>query len=301
MLSQSQKVIICGVVKNVERTIEKNIQHALETGSNFEKFKIVIYENDSTDNTKGILNKYIKNKNIKIICENISGNNEKENNKIWAYTEVTGSNHPCRIEHISNARNKLLNEINKPEYDEFTHVIVVDLDSNGWHIPGILDSFNISSNWDAVFANSYNYYDFYALRTSFFPFGPEIIGESFWNLPSYKFENELVPVFSAFNGIGIYKKEILKNYKYDFIVNENVKQFYRNYLQNNTISNNVIEKIQNKCNKFPHGYKDELTDIFWKSNSGYKGQVICEHVPLNFALYNDGYKLFINPNMLYYR
>jgi hypothetical protein len=180
---------------------------------------------------------------------------------------------------------------------------MIDLDSNGWDISGILTSFNTSYDWDAVFANSHHYYDLYALRTNFFPFGPEIIGESFWNLPSYKFENELIPVFSAFNGIGIYKKDIFKKYKYDFIVNNDVKQFYRNYLQNNpiSISDNIKNIIQNKCNKFPSGYKDELTNIFWKSNSGYNGPVICEHVPLNVALYNNGFKLFINPSMLYFR
>ena len=62
----NNKVIICGVVKNVESRIDKNIKHALETGSRFEKFKLVIYENNSTDNTKERLNYYENNKNIKI-------------------------------------------------------------------------------------------------------------------------------------------------------------------------------------------------------------------------------------------
>jgi len=297
----SIKVIICGVVKNVERVIEPNIRHALETGSNFEKFKLVIYENNSTDNTKQILNKYATNPDVRIICEDIEGFDKKENNTIWAYTEVTGSDHPCRIEHICNARNRLLAEINKSEYDEFTHVIMIDLDSKGWSIPGILNSFKLPHEWDVIFANSPSYYDYYALRTSFFPFGPEIVGESFWRLPSYKFNNQLIPVFSAFNGIGIYKKDIFKKYKYDFVVNDDVKQFYRNYLKTTAISNDVIQNIQNKCNNFPYGYKDEKSSIFWKSNSGYKGLVVCEHIPLHFALYNDGYKLFINSNMIYFR
>ena len=80
-----------------------------------------------------------------------------------------------------------------------------------------------------------------------------------------------------------------------------MKQFYRNYFKNNVIPENILIKIYNKCDKFPDGYKDELTDIFWKSNAGYKGPVVCEHIPLNFALYNDGYKLYINPKMLYFR
>lgn len=297
----NNKVIICGVVKNVESRIDKNIKHALETGSRFEKFKLVIYENNSTDNTKERLNYYENNKNIKIICKNIKNIDKKENNKIWAYTEVTGSDHPCRIEHICNARNNLIDEINKPEYDEYTHVIVIDLDSNGWDIQGILGSFKFEKDWDAIFANSHIYYDYYALRTDAFPFGPEITGEYFWNLPNYKFTNDLVPVYSAFNGIGIYKKDIFKKFKYDFVVNDAVKQFYRKYLHDNTITDANKNIIQSNCNKFPYGNKDELSEIFWKSNSGYKGLVVCEHVPLNLALYNNGYKLFINPNMFYHR
>jgi hypothetical protein len=295
------KVIICGVVKNVGACIDKNIKHALETGSRFEKFKLVIYENNSTDNTKERLDSYCNNKNIKIICKNIKNIDKKENNKIWAYTELTGSDHPCRIEHICNARNNLIDEINKPEYDEYTHVIIIDLDSNGWDIQGILNSFKFENEWDVIFANSPVYYDYYALRTDFFPFGPEITGEYFWNLPNYKFTNHLIPVYSAFNGIGIYKKDIFKKFKYDFVVNDDVKQFYRKYLQDNTITDANKKIIQSKCNKFPYGVKDETTDIFWKSNSGYNGLVVCEHVPLNFALYNNGYKLFINPYMFYYR
>lgn len=179
MFKTNYKVIICGVVKNVELVIDKNIKYAIETGNLFEKFKIVIYENNSTDNTKDLLHSYDNNKNIKIICENIENFDKKQNNKIWTYTEVTGSDHPCRIEHICNARNKLLEEINKPEYDEYTHVIVIDFDSNGWDIKGILNSFMIEDKWDAIFANSSEYYDYYALRLPIFPFGPEIIGEFF--------------------------------------------------------------------------------------------------------------------------
>jgi hypothetical protein len=295
------KVIICGVVKNVESCIDKNIKYALETGNRFKKFKLVIYENNSTDNTKERLHSYCNNNNIKIICKNFENLDKKENNKIWAYTELTGSDHPCRIEHICNARNNLIDEINKPEYDEYTHVIIIDLDSDGWDIQGILNSFKFENEWDAIFANSPVYYDYYALRTDAFPFGPEIIGEHFWNLPNYKFTDHLIPVYSAFNGIGIYKKDIFKKFKYDFQVNDDVKQFYRKYLQDNTITDANKKIIQSKCNNIPYGVKDETTEIFWKSNSGYNGLVVCEHVPLNFALYNNGYKLFINPYMFYYR
>ena len=42
-------------------------------------------------------------------------------------------------------------------------------------------------------------------------------------------------------------------------------------------------------------------NIVWKNNSGYDKPVVCEHVALNFSLIRDGYKLYINPKMIYYR
>jgi hypothetical protein len=294
-------IIICGILKNSEhKNIQLNMELAIETGKQFNDYKIVLYENNSTDNTKQILQNYASDEHFTIISEDIDDLNLKEKNVIWAYTEITGSDHPCRIEHISNARNKLLQEINKPEYSTFSHVIMIDLDSNGWDINGILDSFSRKEDWDAIFASSPSYYDFYALRCDALPFGPEITGEHFWKDPRnfHIPNNNLIPVYSAFNGIGIYKKHLLEKYNYDFVVNDEVKTFYKKYMNTNNISVVHTEIIKNPCSKFPFGVTDE--NIFWKSNSGYKGLVICEHVPLNIAIYNNNHKLFINPKMIYH-
>ena len=56
------KIIVCGVVKNVEKYIQINIDNCIETGKLFEDYKIIIYENNSTDNTKNILSKYVDSK-----------------------------------------------------------------------------------------------------------------------------------------------------------------------------------------------------------------------------------------------
>jgi len=210
-------VLICGIVKNAEKNLENNIELAIKTGKKFDNYKIILYENNSTDNTKNILNKYIKNMNIIKITEDNPDINKRENNIIWTYKAVTGSDHPCRIELISNARNKLLREINKEKYNYFTHVIIIDFDSNGWEIDGIIDSFYKKDKWDAVFAYSNRYYDYYALRCESNPFGPEIIGEHFWNNINHNFcinDDKLMPVYSAFNGIGIYKKNLLNDINY---------------------------------------------------------------------------------------
>jgi len=294
--------LICGIVKNCSQRLEANLKLAITTSELFEKSKIVIYENNSTDNTKTILNNYKDNSKFTIISEDLVIN--KENSVVWAYTEITGSDHPCRIEQISNSRNKVIDEINKTEYDEYNYVIWIDLDSSGWEVEGVKDSFNKKNEWDVIFANSFPYYDYFALRRD--PcqvFGPEIVGEQFWsNLSENNYtDDQLIPVYSAFNGIGIYKKHLFKKYKYNFLVDESTKVFYRNYIKNNMLDSTLLETIKNKDYLFINGYNDEESDIYWKSNSGYNKPIICEHVPLNLALYNDGYKLFINTKMIYYR
>jgi hypothetical protein len=308
----NKNVLICGIVKNCASQIKKNIQYALETLELFNNSKIIIYENNSTDGTKDILNEYSKmehlQKNITIISEDIDLNN-KNNCVVWSYKEITGSDHPCRIEFISKARNKVVEEFNKPEYNHFEYVIWIDFDSsNGWDKNGIIDSFNRNENWDALFGNNNGvYYDYYALRYKEQVFGPEIIGEHFWNNISYvnfQENNCLIPVYSSFNGIGIYKKELFKKFKYDFLVNDEVKKFYRNIIKYNitdSFKDDTIRIIENKCDKFPNGYKDENTNIFWKSNSGYNMPIICEHVALNLSLFNNDYKLYINPKLIYHR
>ena len=67
----NENILICGIVKNCEERITQNIYLALQTGYHFTNFKLIIYENNSTDNTKNILNTFSNDSNIKIIMENI--------------------------------------------------------------------------------------------------------------------------------------------------------------------------------------------------------------------------------------
>ena len=107
------RVLICGVVKNCGDTLDFNLKVAKETGELFCKYKIIVYENNSTDSTKHVLEKYKSDSNFVILSEDIPYDIIKQNSKIWAYTQITGSDHPCIIEQICNARNKVVNELNK--------------------------------------------------------------------------------------------------------------------------------------------------------------------------------------------
>lgn len=186
-----EKILICGIVKDVEKTIEKSIKKAIKTGKNFQDYRIIVYENNSTDNTKQILQK-LKHDKLIIISENITRDEYLENKKKLEAEYSEDSHFFTRIELICFARNKLVAEINKPAYDDFPYVVMIDLDSYIWSIPGILDSLKKKKHWDAVYGNSIPfYYDYFSLRlrcNSMLNFGPEILGQYWWD----ELENNVV-------------------------------------------------------------------------------------------------------------
>lgn len=291
-----EKVIICGVVKNVAKLIEKNIQWAKETAKMFTTSKIIVYENNSTDETKEILKRQ---DGITVISEDFSPETIRKESKIWAYTKVTGSDHPCRIEQIVNARNRLIDIINQE--NDYDYVIWIDLDSDGWSLEGIFDSFQKKLMWDVLYANGLtsdgNYYDMYAYRNWDFLYGPEILGELFWQRSFYKqprFQGDyLIPIISGYGGIQIIKKELFKNHRFDSLVNDSVKEFYSKI----QLTQNDLHVIQNPCPKFPGGYYEN--GIHWKPNCGYDNTVVSEYVAFNIELWNEEYKIVVNPKLIY--
>jgi hypothetical protein len=303
-------VIICGVVKNAERYLQANIERAIELGQRCDKYKIVLYENNSTDGTKAILNAYATKPAFRIIAEDIDAETIKRNSKIWAYTQVTGSDHPCRIEQISNARNKIVNELQQEIYEDFNYVVMIDFDSRMFLVEGILDSLRLvkENQKRVIYANSEKYYDYYALRSShsdYNLFGPELMGEYFWKIVSLQplhidpKQTNLVPVYSAFNGIGVYAKDIFTSHFFDPLPTPSIKKIYTKIITSQPVAYAKYKTvIQNSCHRFPGGERDEL--VYWKNNSGYNKPVICEHVAFNFALISDGCEIFINPRMLYW-
>jgi len=290
-------VIICGVVKNADKNLQNNLDLAIEIGKKCDKYKIVIYENNSTDRTKSILSSYSTKPQFEIIMEDISPEEIKKNSKIWAYTAVTGSDHSCRMEQISNARNKLITEIQTEKYAEYNYVVMIDLDGKFFAIDGIINSlYLIQENpLRIIYGNSLNYYDYYALRSPHYEynlFGPELIGEHFWaNMYNSRLQikpnsPDLVTVYSAFNGIGVYDKKAFIGTNYDALVNPIVKDGYKKIIALHPSAYERLNTIlKNPCPKFPGGEQDD--DFYWKNNSGYNKPVICEHVAFNFALFNE--------------
>ena len=76
-------VLFLGVVKNVESIIKTNINKVFFLMNMFEKSKLVIYENNSTDNTKNILKQFSEDERLVCIMEDFTDKQIKDNSEIW--------------------------------------------------------------------------------------------------------------------------------------------------------------------------------------------------------------------------
>ena len=52
-------IIICSIVRNAEKRLRRNIPVVQEFCKYFANYRVIVYENDSTDNTKKILAEWV--------------------------------------------------------------------------------------------------------------------------------------------------------------------------------------------------------------------------------------------------
>lgn len=210
-----QKIVLLGLVRNLESKLENNIQELVKLLSNAKDYKIVLFENDSIDNTKTILKKITsENNNIIVISQDY-------NRKHFGATKERE-----RTEALAEYRNILQNYVNE-NFSDFDFVIVSDIDFVDFSRKGVYNTFGwfaSSNDIDASAGNAYELkhtlsqkiktlwnYDSWAYRGSW------------WNYLQYDteqtyFDNMLwfnfyippvgsIPtkVYSAFGGMTIYK------------------------------------------------------------------------------------------------
>jgi hypothetical protein len=205
-----QKISSCtitGTAKDVSKYLPI-ITKKIEMISNcFLKSNIIIFENDSIDDTLLYLNKWKEksNFNIKIISEkNLQGK---------------------RTQRLAYARNKLLSQALKNNNE---YMVVVDMDNINLDLTreGFLSCFKYKNDWAVLGANQKKIYqDSWALRTfdDWMPFDCwdcvhiEKKGEEYcWKsrFRNIKPTNKLIEVKSCFGGLAVYKTKYLKNCSY---------------------------------------------------------------------------------------
>jgi len=202
-------------VRNCGSDLLAGLDLAARIGSYFKDYKIVVFENDSVDNTKIILSSLKENEKIKIIQK-----------------DGLDKSFPFRTERISFARNTLFNEVKKIGSDYFCTMDLDGVIGSNFDFDGFLSNFHFDECWDAVFpANTDKYYDIWTLRhpdicpgdyerqmNTMDPiFSDAIIFDAcLTNLQSMDFRKlkGWLQVTSAFGGMGIYKtsKFVHSNY-----------------------------------------------------------------------------------------
>lgn len=280
------KILICGVCKDVEFAVSNTIENIENLGGCFSDYAVIIYENNSRDKTPQLFSNWCqKNPRVRFISEHLRRSSLKS-----------------REENIARARNIALSVAKEPAYDDFKYLLMVDFDfQTPWPIDEIVRTIELPFDWDCISANGIInrnnsiYWDRYALRNAAYPFGPELLGEYWWVQQNsyplvYPTAAGLIPVYSAFGGMAVYKRETVTKFHYSGTPTEDLTEYYRAIYLKEDKSN---QQIKNYLDSNALGQKISFIPII------YKNLFCCEHVTLHASMAKNGFnKFYINPKMV---
>lgn len=321
----AEKALICGIGKNIEKTIPNVIHSATLLGEQFSDYRIIIYENNSKDKSKKLLQKWAsRNPRVLLTSEYLDKKTIAAQCKMKVYN---------RTETIARARNKVLDIAMKDTFRDYAYIIWVDLDLHkSWDITNIVDTIlHPEQEWDAVLGNGA--YDLFALRDPEFPIGFELIGDAYYHqIDRVRSQFILDPsgpwrkVYSAFGGLGIYKRSAIKKCRYSGVVTKDLEKVVGNWLERAYLEQDVcfldtyewilstsyIVDLYKKRLSFSH--RDRLPERLGMRlhNENGLGEIIwfsctkkrtlpwtCEHITFHASMIVRGHdKIFINPRII---
>lgn len=201
---QEATVGICGLARDVANDLPRVKERIERAGRLFKEYRVVIYENDSKDNTVELLNAWqAENSNIMVLSEKLGATQ-------WGQVRDRE-----RMEHLAKCRNQYLAYV-KEHFSEYDYLLVLDLDlPKGFSYEGLANTFG-QAQWDVVGSNGLlvppqerpsanpQFFDAWAFRRQ-----EEAEAQSFEeiNRLSFRRGEELVPVWSCFGGVAIYRME----------------------------------------------------------------------------------------------
>ena len=190
-------IIVTGMARNVAKYSQKTQSMLHRLGNDFDILKVVIYENDSTDDTVKQLESWDFNMHI-ITEKNIGGS---------------------RTERIAHGRNQILKYLQGNPI-KANYILSIDMDGLNNNLSGWKKCFNLPADWGVCCANQRTkYYDIWALR-SFDNWMPgdvwydnrykSKLNEAQKHIPS---TSNPIAVKSCFGGAALYKFQVLQNTK----------------------------------------------------------------------------------------
>jgi hypothetical protein len=264
---------ICGPVKNCGPYLNKVFENIEKIGALFNEYQIVIYYDQSSDNTLQILKEY-----------------QKKNNRLHLYVNQQPLS-PFRTHNIANARNFCLNYVIKNK-ELFPFFIMMDFDDVNCKEVNTttLKKYLERKDWDALsFNTSPDYYDIWGL--SIYPYcfsynhfannvkNYNIIQKYITILLNRVPKDGLLSCISAFNGFAIYRTEEFNNTYYDARIRLDLIP-RKNMLAHSMVTKSKL--IYKKYITVDGRYED------------------CEHRAFHIqATKNNGAKIMISPEILF--
>jgi len=269
-------VCICGPVLNCGEYLPKVFENIEKIVSLFDDYKIIIFYDQSSDNTLEFLINY-----------------QKKNSKLIFYINRQSIS-PFRTHRIAHARNVCLQYV-KDNQDIFPYFIMMDMDNvNAKNINLDCIKNNINrTDWDGLSFNSFpHYYDIWALSI-----WPYCFSYNHFNF-NYKYHTiirnyvikklsklkpgQLLPCISSFNGLSIYKTKKFINSNYDGRVRKDL------------FPNSFISAHANAQNS--------RGGLVYRNYGNIKGKYEdCEHRSFHqSARIKSNARIMISPNILFY-
>ena len=208
----SQRVVIGGLARNLGSIVDTTIARVERLGRMFADYRVVLYENDSADETPTRLKQWSENNSRVFVLS------EQLNNPVNKCDRSQG-----RAQRMAHYRRQCHRTICQ-RHPDFDHVILVDTDmEGGWSYDGVASTFG-KNDWDFVGSNGVIFrrhrldlnrmvqYDAWAYRDDE-SFSPKTTAEV--NAITYRRGEELVPVTSCFGGLGVYRMAAFQAGEYD--------------------------------------------------------------------------------------
>lgn len=225
--TKDKSVVFCGIVRDCAKNLSYNIPVIEKIATYFKSYQVILFENNSKDNTKSILQTWGKsNPNVHIFL------NDFDESKLKNIPIPKGYNPAFsrrRIQKMTDYRNMYLEYIEKNKL-QADYIIIVDLDVRSIDIRGVLSSFGTVQNWDAIAANSHSLsprfkrrqHDAYALvedGKEFIPQTEAMIDENRASWALLQKNMPFIRVASAYGGLAIYRFQAIQNLRYKVLDN----------------------------------------------------------------------------------
>jgi glycosyltransferase involved in cell wall biosynthesis len=205
------RVAITGLARNIGDMLPLTIARIERLASRFANYRVVIYENDSTDATKPLLLRWANaNPRVMVTMENCADPANPATRCLARAERMARYRERCQslvLEHCG----------------DFDATIVLDLDvAGGWSEDGVAHSFG-QRGWDFIGTNGLIYrrdklrinalrqYDMWALRMDA-DLTPIPTAHAARHI--YHRGESLIPVTSCFGGMGIYRMEAFRQGRY---------------------------------------------------------------------------------------